>query len=168
MKKYKYLLGVDPDIEKSGLSVLSLSTKRIDLYSLPFPKLLEFLKDSQVILPGLCVYVEAGWLESNSNHHGVTGRRGQKIAKNVGSNHQTGRHIVEMCKHYGIDVEEVRPLKKSWKGPHGKITQEEIEYFIPGFPSRSNQETRDAALICWYHAGLPIRVKVQTIKPQQK
>ena len=41
------------------------------------------------------------------------------------------------------------PLKKVWKGTGGKITQAEILRIIPGFPKRSNQEVRDAALIAW-------------------
>ena len=172
MKKYDYIIGIDPDIEKTGLSVLSLSTKRIDLYSLPFPKLLEFLKDSQVILPGLCVYVEAGWLISHNWHTNPRDSKALAASKGnaVGRNHETGRKIVEMARHYGLEVYEARPLKKCWRGPDGKITHEELAYFVPNLPKRTNQEQRDAALISWHFSGFPIRVKPitskQLLKPQ--
>lgn len=40
----------------------------------------------------------------------------------------------------------------------GKITHEELAYFT-GIMGRTNTEMRDAALLAWNHAGLPIRVK---------
>jgi hypothetical protein len=79
----------------------------------------------------------------------------------VARNQETGRKIVEMLKYHGVEVVEIYPLRKCWNGPDGKITQGEIEQFIPEFPKKSNQETRDSALLAWNYAELPIRIKVQ-------
>ena len=103
------------------------------------------------------VVVEAGWLNKVSNYHTAAGRRGQRIAKNVGANHQVGKMIVEMAKHYGIEVVEQAPLRKCWKGKNGKITHEELASFT-GLMGKTNQDARDAALLAWIYANLPIRL----------
>ena len=76
----------------------------------------------------------------------------------TGRNHEVGRKIVEMCRHYGIEVVEQPPLRKIWKGKDGKITNEELQH-LAIITDKTNQETRDAALIAWEYAGLPIRIK---------
>ncbi len=108
--------------------------------------------------PKIEVWVEAGWLEKKSNHHGLQGHRAEKIARDVGANHQTGRLIIEMLASMGIEAQEARPLIKCWKGSERKITHEEIDRIVGGMPrKRSNQEERDALLIAWERTGLPIR-----------
>jgi hypothetical protein len=77
-----------------------------------------------------------------------------------------------MLKHKGVDVEEVKPLAKCWRGIDGKITHLELrevvhnaEYRIDARHTvRSNQEERDATLIAWNYANLPMRVKVNKLK----
>jgi hypothetical protein len=76
----------------------------------------------------------------------------------IGRNHEIGRKIIEMCEYHGIDVIPVRPLRKIWKGVGGKITQDELEQ-ITGITGRTNQDGRDAALLAWVFAELPIRAK---------
>ena len=44
-----------------------------------------------------------------------------------------------------------------WQGKDGKITQQEIASFT-GITGRNNQEERDAALLAWVYAGLPIKI----------
>ena len=125
-----------------------------------FPQLIEFLRDMHNDFERPLVIIEAGWLNESNWHLKPTDSKALVAKKGnaVGRNHETGRKIVEMCKYYGIHVEEVKPLVKCWRGPDRKITHEEIAYFIPDFPTKSNQETRDAALLAWNHAGLPMRV----------
>ena len=148
----KLIIGIDPDCEKSGLCVINKSEKRVmRAEALPFPELIEAVLLLQ--FPGdiECVYVEAGWL-NKGNYHGRKGdSRALSAAKGeaVGRNAETGRKIVEMLRYHNIPTELVRPLKKVWKGTGGKISQAEILRIIPGFPKRSNQEVRDAALIAW-------------------
>jgi hypothetical protein len=163
MAKHNYILGIDPDAEKSGVATIRTSDRHIECQSLTFPKLIEYFLFCKKMSEGsLIVVVEAGWhIESNwHTNRNQSHRVAAAIGNKTGRNHETGRKIVEMCKHYGIEVLEVRPLKKCWSGPDGKITQEEISQFIPGFPSRSNQETRDAALLAWHYAGYEIRIKI--------
>lgn len=165
--KHDYIIGIDPDALKSGVACLSLKTMRVDLFALPFPELTDYLKDVNLVLPNSIIYVEAGWLSESNWHLGKYDSRQLAASKgnSVGRNQETGRKIIEMAKHYGLEVLEVRPLKKCWRGPDDKITHDEIAYFMPGFPARSNQETRDAALLAWNYAGFPIKIKPKQSKP---
>ena len=136
----------------------------MEITTLPFYKLVKFIEWQHELSlsnnQSLVVVVEAGWLNAKSNFHGQIGQRAQRIAKNVGSNHQTGKHIVEMCEGIGVDVELQKPLIKRWKGAGGKITHEEISYFT-GITTKTSQDGRDAALIAWNYAGFPIKVKAK-------
>lgn len=155
---YHTIIAIDPDVDKSGVATLDVKGKNLVMDSLKFPKLIDLLRwinKDKIHFPFIVV-VEAGWLNSISNYHTAAGRRGQRIAKNVGANHQVGKMIVEVCEHYGIPVTTIKPLKKIWKGKDGKITQEEIAMFT-GISGRNNQEERDAALLAWVYAGLPIK-----------
>ena len=146
------IIGIDPDCEKSGLCIIDKDEKKvIKAEALPFPQLIEASVLYKFPDEIKCVYVEAGWL-NKGNYHGRKGdSRALSAAKGeaVGRNAETGRKIVEMLRYNNIPVFEVKPLKKVWKGTGGKITQAEILRIIPGFPKRSNQEVRDAALIAW-------------------
>ena len=155
---YHTIIAIDPDVDKSGVAALQIEGKHLVMHSLKFPELIDLLKwinEDKIHFPFMVV-VEAGWLNAVSNYHTAAGRRGQRIAKNVGANHQVGKMIVEMCEHYNIPVTTIKPLKKMWQGKDGKITQEEIASFT-GIIGRNNQEERDAALLAWVYAGLPIK-----------
>jgi len=146
------IIGIDPDSEKSGLCIIDKDEKKvIKAEALPFPELITTIVLHKFLGEIKCVYVEAGWL-NKGNYHGRKGdSRAISAAKGeaVGRNAETGRKIIEMLRYNNIPVFEVKPLKKVWKGTGGKISQSEIERMIPGFPKRSNQEVRDAALIAW-------------------
>lgn len=163
MKKYNYIVAIDPDSDKSGVATLRTSDKQIEVKAEVFPKLLDYFLFLKKIAEteSVIVLVEASWLISHNWHTNPRDSKALAASKgnSVGRNHETGRKLVEMARHYCLEVQEVRPLKKCWKGTDGKISQDEIAYFIPGFPKRSNQEQRDAALIAYNFAGYPIRVK---------
>lgn len=161
MKKYDYIIAIDPDCKKSGVAILTIPTKEIQIDPKPFPTLVEFLRVIPSLYPNALVIVEAGWMNKTHFHlkSGDNKRQAGAKGNSVGRNHETGRKIIEMAHHYNVEVIEAKPLKKSWHGSDGKISHDEIAYFIQGFPSRSNQETRDAAVIAWVYAGFPIRVK---------
>lgn len=171
MKKHQNIIGIDPDVEKSGVGFLEVSTLKLEASTLTFPELLDYLqfvkKTSIEKNETVVVVVEASWLISHhwqtrkSDNQKVTAAKGNS----AGRNHEVGRKIVEMCEHYGLEVIEQRPLRKCWKGRDGKITQEELEYFT-GLSGRTNQEMRDAVLLAWNHAGLPIKVKPISSKPK--
>jgi hypothetical protein len=76
----------------------------------------------------------------------------------VGANAQVAKHLIALAKYFELEVEEAKPLRKCWKGKDGKITAEELK-MITGFAGRTNQDARDAALLAWWYAGLPIKMK---------
>jgi hypothetical protein len=162
--KYDTIVAIDPDVEKSGVAELSPQRRLLEVTNLTFPQLLDYLqarkKMSDVAHTSLIVVVEAGWL-NQSNWH-LRSKDNARVASakgnSAGRNHEVGRKIVEMCRHYGIEVIEQRPLKKCWKGKDGKITHEELASFT-GLTGKTNQDARDAALLAWTFANLPIRLK---------
>ena len=163
--KYDLIIAIDPDTEKSGVATLDLDGMEVHAEAMPFPVLLEELSNTQCLSRGknFKVIVEGGWLVSKSNYHYARGRGGERIAKNVGANHETGRKIVEMLAHWGIEHEVIRPLKKCWKGRDGKITLSELNSLLRGMGiremGRCNQDVRDAVLIALTCSGLPMRMK---------
>jgi hypothetical protein len=106
------------------------------------------------------VVVEASWKISTNWHtgRGDSIRTAARKGKDAGRCHEVGRKIVECAQFYGLEVVERLPLKKIWKGKDGKITDAEIKAFMP-IQGRTNQEERDAALLAWDYAGLPIRIR---------
>ena len=160
--RYDNIIAIDPDKEKSGVAYLQPSARKLELSNLAFPLLLEYLqhaqKQSAEMQESLIVVVEAGWMNAKSCFHAAQGKQAEKIAKDVGANHETGRKIIEMCEHYGIEVMPHAPLVKCWKGKDRKITHDELASFT-GIMGRTNQDARDAGLLAWVFAGLPIRMK---------
>lgn len=178
--KPSYIIAIDPDAKASGIALLDVADRKlIRCECMCFPELIEYVKkECYAVQPGvkIDIYIEASWLTNTANHHkgyrdkdGVYKKNSERINENIsnktGRNQETGRKIVEMLRFYGMPVEEVIPLRKCWSGPDRKISQGEIEQFIPGFPKRSTQDARDAALLAWDKANFPIRIKVQ---PMQK
>ena len=153
--KTKIIIGIDPDVKKSGVAINDKSTGVITSFSFAFPELLDFIKEASTIFDAT-IYVEASWLIKKSNFHGGNTRVSSLIAKHVGRNHQTGILIVEMCKHYGLDVVEIEPLAKCWKGKDKKITLDELKKFakveLPKkYLKAELQEMLDAALIAYVY-----------------
>lgn len=157
---YHPIIAIDPDCNKSGVAVLCKQTKSLELSSKTFPELLDFLQSVKNNYENAIVIVEAGYLIRSNWHLTRFDSKQTAAAKgnSAGRNHEVGRKIVEMLKHYGIEYIEQRPLVKCWNGPDRKITHKELASFT-GIKGRTNQEERDAALIAWLHAGLPIRMK---------
>ena len=167
MEKPKFIIGIDPDVNKSGFALLNVEAKKItQVEALSFPDLIMTLNGlcfeqrkrfGQRKPFGLLVVIEDS--DDTTNWHlptGVNARAAAAIGHNVGLCHATQRHIKEWAENLDYDIKLIKPLKKEWMGRDGKITQEEIMQFIPGLPKKMNQECRDAALLAWNEAGLPI------------
>ena len=156
--KADIVIGIDPDVNKSGVGVVSRERKGVEVFSRSFPELLEYLKMAATHT-SVVVVVEASWKISTNWHtgRGDSIRTAARKGKDAGRCHEVGRKIVECAQYYGLEVVEKLPLKKIWKGKDGKITDEEIKAFMP-IQGRTNQEERDAALLAWDYAGLPIRL----------
>lgn len=158
------VIGIDPDAEKNGVAIYDTTTGLVETTSLTFPDTLDYLRyaQSQAKAGGrtLKVYIEAGWLNKTHWHVAYSDSRQAAAAKGnaVGRNHETGRKIAEMCQHWEIPHELVKPLPLKiggvnlWKGKEGKITAEELQAKT-GIRGRTNQEARDAALIAWVCGG---------------
>lgn len=155
----KTIFAIDPDVEASGTALLT-PRGELAIGKMPFPELISYLQTSARQYPNdIIVVVEKGWF-NETNYHlnmGLGVRVAAKQGINIGRNHETGRKIVEMAKFYGLQVEEMPPLKKIWKGQGGKISKEELESFAGPLP-RCSQDERDAALLAWVYSGRPIRV----------
>lgn len=146
----KLIVGIDGDVTESGAAVFN--GKDLKLYKLSFFELLDFLLKNKSEIK--IVKVEAGYLNQKSNFYGAKNiQTAARIGKNVGACNEVAKKIVEMCRHYGLPVKEVKPFKKVWKGRDRKITHEELQQQlklrgIPQIIGATNQEQRDAALIC--------------------
>lgn len=162
-KMYDIIIAIDGDVTKSGVAFLERRTRRLEVSNLAFPPLIDYLKSEARKAKdaglSLIVLVEASWMIKGNWHLSSWERRQRAAAKgyDVGRNHETGRKIVEVCRHLGIEVVEHYPLRKCWRGRDGKITHEELASFT-GLRGRTNQDARDAALLAWTFAGLPIRL----------
>lgn len=131
------IIGIDPDLEKSGVAVLGQS---LELKNLTFAQTVELFRTQQDKIKK--VVIEAGWLNKKSNFRfGHSKTAGEKIAKNVGENHATGKLIAEMAEDCGLTVVLVKPTSK-------KKTAEEFKR-ITGYVGRTNQEIRDAGMLIW-------------------
>ena len=163
--KYSFILAIDPDVDKSGVARLDVAARHLTLLTFAFPELMDYLRHMKQWADEsnetLCVVVEAGWMNASNWHTGNVKSiaAAAKTGQNTGRNHEVARKIAEMSRHYGLTTEEVKPLKKCWRGTGGKITQEELEYMTGKLDKRTNQEMRDSALLAWWFAGLPIKVK---------
>jgi hypothetical protein len=158
------IIAIDPDVAKSGVAFLDPTSRKLEITALTFPQLIDYLLfakgERDENKEPFIVIVEAGWLNHSNwhtNKHDNV-RTASMKGTAIGRNHEIGRKIIEMCEYHGIDVLPVKPLRKIWKGVGGKITQDEIER-ITGITGRTNQDGRDAALLAWVFADLPIKVK---------
>ena len=153
------VIGIDPDIEKSGVCYLYTPTRQVEVSTMDFPHLIEYLSEFESDC-NVVVVVEASW-KTKHNWHGKWGDSSRIMAAkgyDVGRNHELGQLIVQMCEYWKIPVVEKAPLKKMWKGRDGKITHEEMMNIFKtnGYSpllKKSNQEERDSFLISISYHG---------------
>ena len=170
MTRYTLVIGIDPDVERNEVAELHTSTRKLDVEALGFADTVERLftcRKREAEAGGrILVAVEAGWLNESNWHLSRRDTLRSAAAKGnaVGRNHETGRKLAEMCRWLGLELRLVKPLalhlggSPMWKGKDGKITQPELETVTGQRLGRTNQEQRDAALLAWTAAGLPLRL----------
>ena len=140
IKPTKLLIGIDNDVEKSGVC-LYYSKTNFELLNLSFFDLfkkLVFLNGQNLDIE---VFIEAGWL-NKSNWHKVSNGSAAinaNIGLRTGANHEVGRKIVEMCQYLGLKHHLIKPTKS-------KVNAETFKA-ITKYQGRTNQEQRDAALL---------------------
>lgn len=167
--KPQLIIGIDPDVEASGLGVIHATQDNgliINYCTLPLPKLVDTIKwIIERVSDPVRIYIEAGWLNKGNWHLNPKDNKQLAAAKGrqAGRNHQLGLDLCALLDHHGIRHTEVQPLVKCWKGKDRKITHEELDTIVrwvneSGLPrKRSNQEERDALLLAWVQSGLPIK-----------
>lgn len=153
------IIGIDPDVERSGVAILDLPSRSLHLFSLSFAMLVGRLFWFKAQTENITIVIEAGWLNHSNWHITQYDSKGQACAKgyHVGRNHEVGIKLVEIARYLGYQTIEQRPLRKFWKGTNGKITQDEL-FQLTGYKGRTNQDARDAALLAWNYAKLPIKI----------
>lgn len=158
----KCSIAIDPDCERSGVGVVYKDTRQVFTYKYSFWQVLGFLRATKAAEQDFVVVVEGGWLNKSNWHASYAARKGAAVAAEIGRrtgmNHQTGILIAEMCESMGIDCVVTKPLRKCWRGREGKITQAELTKITGQKLPRMSQDQRDAVLLAWVHAGLPIRM----------
>lgn len=131
------IIGIDPDLKKSGVAILGDSLK---LKTMTFAETVDLFRSQQEVIKK--VVIEAGWLNKKANFRSTHSKRvDEQISKRVGENHATGKLLVEMAKSFNLNVVEVRPTR----------TKKNAEEFkrITGYVGRTNPEIRDAGMLIW-------------------
>ncbi|MDC5072901.1 hypothetical protein [Acinetobacter baumannii] len=143
-KEAQIIIGIDPDLEKSGVAVLKDGSLRLD--NMRFYDLTQYLEVNKGQIKK--VVIEAGWQNKKSNFHsfyGQTKSAGEAIARKVGENHATGILLAEIAQALGLAVLLVKPTKS-------KLNAEQFNK-ITGWQGRTNQEQRDAGMLIWGMQG---------------
>lgn len=147
-------IGIDPDIDKNGVAIYNKVEKIVTTKTLSFFELFEFLKIRKDEID--MIKIECGFLIKKSNwHYAKSATAKEKIAKDVGRNHQVATLLIQMCEYLGLHFVPRKPLKLIWRGDRGKITQPELENLLSQLKvtlnaERKNQDARDSVLICLY------------------
>jgi hypothetical protein len=178
------IIAIDPDTKDNGVAELHKDRSMI-IRSMNTADLQLWIKNTadQAEQRGkkLVVVLEAGWLNHGNWHLKFTDSPKLAASKgyDVGANHQIGKIIQEWCEANQIDCHLQMPLKKCWNTHDGKISAKELQSIVGVYgiklPKPCSQDMRDAVLLAWNYANLPIivtpiakkvgRKNRQTIKP---
>jgi len=137
MIKDKIIIGIDPDVDKSGVA-----TNEKFLTNLTFFELFDFLSLNKKAHNQMVVYIECGFL-NKGNWHKTNGSNSvnAQIGQRTGANHEVAKKIVEMCRYLGIEYYEIKPTKS-------KVNSEFFKQ-ITKIDKRTNQEQRDAYMLIY-------------------
>lgn len=135
----KILIGIDPDVDKSGVAFLQ--GDQLKLQNLTFFELFDMLKFYKEKEVKPTVYVECGFLNKSNWHkkNAYSAAMNSKIGERTGANFETAKKIVEMCIYLKLPYEQVRPSKSKTSNDYFKK--------ITGIQTRTNQEQRDAFML---------------------
>lgn len=134
----RIIIGIDPDIDKSGLAVWHTNPQELELMQFALFPLMNKLIDYSAKYD-LTVRLEAGHTLKQYWH-----KQSVKIAKNVGANNAVGQIIEQFMIQQKINYELVKPKGfSSWS--HEKFC------LLTGWPikKRTNSEKRVAGLLCF-------------------
>lgn len=136
-------IGIDPDVEKSGVAFYERESKHLELSNLTFFEVFDyfaFLKQNKKE-NNLTVVIEAGWLNKSNWHIKLSQNNNvsAQIGQRTGANHEVGKKIIEMCKYLELKYEIVKPTKS-------KISHEMFKK-LTNIVGKTNQEQRDAGML---------------------
>lgn len=137
--KDKALIGIDPDVEKSGFALYDPKAKQ--LLTLQCYDLVDLMQELSIHneLYDLTVNLEAGWLAKGMNWRG-----GKSSANAVGRNHEIGRQLEKFFRKQGIIYKLILPQGYSgWT--HDRFCK------TTGWPvkQKTNPETRVAGMMVY-------------------
>ncbi|MFU8927768.1 hypothetical protein [Acinetobacter puyangensis] len=135
-QKMDLIIGIDPDLEKSGVAIKDKNGLR--LMNLTFVDLKNLFEQNMPFIKK--VVIEAGWQNKKSNFRNIQSRLvAERTAKNVGENNATGKLIAQLVESMGIPVVLIKPTRS-------KLSADQFNKVV-GWDGRSNQEQRDAAML---------------------
>ena len=139
MIKEKIIIGIDPDVEKSGVAVKCKTFTKLS--NLKFFELFDLLSAYKETRESILVYVECGYLNASNWHKKVnqSASVNAKIGERTGANFETAKKICEMCEYLGIEHVKIKPTKS-------KVNAEFFRQ-ITKIDARTNQEQRDAYML---------------------
>ena len=114
--KYDVVIGIDPDVERSGLAILGLYDMKLTVNSHPFPELLEIVRsvafEGAELGHATVVYVEAGWKNKSNWHLSPKDTRASaaKKGEHVGRNQETGSFLSPIMLFFHQKIQLVQPI----------------------------------------------------------
>lgn len=150
MPKETIRIGIDPDIDKSGVAMVIYTPFKKPVVSIlktmTFFELCRWIKRKHDGANEIgCLFninIEAGWLNKKSNYHPAQSKEiAARIGKNVGENHAIGKLIKLFCEENNIEFILYKPDSSKWDAKKLRI--------ITGYNGRTNQEMRDAVRAAW-------------------
>lgn len=140
--KNKILIGIDPDVEKSGVAFKTKSEIRLsNMYFFElFEALANIRKENEKEF--ITVYIECGFL-NKGNWHKTNGSNSvnAQIGQRTGANHQISKLLIQMCEYLDLEYVQVKPTRS-------KVNAEFFKQ-ITKIDKRTNQEQRDALMLIW-------------------
>ncbi len=159
--KYDNYIGIDPDVDKSGVAMLDISTGIINVTNLSFFEVCDYLrsvKSTEVHLGETAlVRIECGHLNKGNWHieqakkvylssvgnHSLKLDKAIRAAAKIGGgaieNHRISKLLIELCKMLQLPYEQVKPERS-------KVNAEVFKR-LSGVTGRTNQEQRDAGML---------------------
>ena len=140
----KYVIGIDPDLVKSGVAVTNCK-QIMSLDSLLFFDLIRFI--DRHIDDAFFVLEDVEHDKTVYHRRGTSQAGMRRISQNVGQVKAIGRLIGDYLQGAGADFSRVKPLQGGIKR-----AKKDADYFnqLTGWVGRSNQDVRDAALLALY------------------
>jgi len=139
--KSNLLIGIDPDCDKSGFSVIN--AQHYEITTLTFFDMFKRFKELIIHygVENINVYVECGFLNKSNWHKkiGQSASLNTKIGERTGANFETAKKICEMCEYLGLKYYQIRPTRS-------KINAEGFKQ-LTKITKRTNQEMRDSFML---------------------